>query len=559
MSQITEPTLNPPSISGPAPATIGEFLNYVLPGFADGGQLPAWPPDAFAIAAALLHKSGAYKFVLRKWPPTALDQWTGRTRRLGLEWRQKWSYSRSAPEEANTCWNTILISRASTVASIRGNDALCEALIELCATADEASSGFGIPPGLQLQALRVASGEPEKVTRSVARDANLALELDKKTLGSTLCRQIHPSKLRVLPKLHTPQSGLTIRSFSRNLALCNGEEIRPEWNFLPSSMTAWSGVHSFNLLLLPWPRVVRPSQFTAVTPSPSQQMPQGFRYFGYNPAADQLPPELVKSAMAKAHAMVGDISGVILPELAIPEDALTEIRDIVLGQRAFLMAGLVRKPATSGDPGQNVASFSVPTNLGPVNYEQSKHHRWKLDKSQIIQYGLGSILDPDKMWWEHILIGDRMLNFVAINEWLTLSVLICEDLARPDPVGDIVRAVGPNLVVALLMDGPQLASRWSSRYATVLADDPGCSVLSVTSQGMAKLCRPPHVAARPNVVALWKDAKSGTPIEIEIGPNDIGVVLCLTVQYIEEFTADGRSDRCTTGYPILAGIHPVPA
>jgi hypothetical protein len=61
------------------------------------------------------------------------------------------------------------------------------------------------------------------------------------------------------------------------------------------------------------------------------------------------------------------------------------------------------------------------------------------------------------------------------------------------------------------------------------------------------------------VVALWKDAKSGSPIEIEMGPNDLGVVLCLTVQYLEEFTADGRSDHCTTGYPILAGIHPVPA
>jgi len=52
-----------------------------------------------------------------------------------------------------------------------------------------------------------------------------------------------------------------------------------------------------------------------------------------------------------------------------------------------------------------------------------------------------------------------------------LTVLICEDLARLDPVNDLVRAVGPNLVMSLLMDGPQLTTRWPARYATVLADD----------------------------------------------------------------------------------------
>jgi hypothetical protein len=33
-----------------------------------------------------------------------------------------------------------------------------------------------------------------------------------------------------------------------------------------------------------------------------------------------------------------------------------------------------------------------------------------------------------------------------------MCALICEDLARPDPVAEIVRTVGPNLVIALLME-----------------------------------------------------------------------------------------------------------
>jgi hypothetical protein len=59
------------------------------------------------------------------------------------------------------------------------------------------------------------------------------------------------------------------------------------------------------------------------------------------------------------------------------------------------------------------------------------------------------------------------------------------------------------------------------------------------------------------VIALWKDAKSGTPVEIELPPAAGGIVLNLTAHYLEEWTADGRSDHCTTGYPILAGVHPV--
>ena len=88
-----------------------------------------------------------------------------------------------------------------------------------------------------------------------------------------------------------------------------------------------------------------------------------------------------------------------------------------------------------------------------------------------------------------------------------MCVLICEDLARQDPVTEVIRAVGPNLVFALLMDGPQLRNRWASRYASVLAEDPGCSVLSLTSLGMSRRSRPRlesgPVVDRSSVIALW--------------------------------------------------------
>jgi len=60
--------------------------------------------------------------------------------------------------------------------------------------------------------------------------------------------------------------------------------------------------------------------------------------------------------------------------------------------------------------------------------------------------------------------------------------------------------------------------------------------------------------SKPNV-----DTKSqlAGPREIELGPGADGVLLSLAVEQREEFTADGRSDRGQSGYPILAGVHQV--
>ena len=191
-----------------------------------------------------------------------------------------------------------------------------------------------------------------------------------------------------------------------------------------------------------------------------------------------------------------------------------------------------------------------------MDVKQYKHHRWQLDKRQIVQYGLGGQLDPNMLWWEHTSTQARKLTFVSLLGWLSFSFLVCEDLARQEPVARLVRAVGPNLVIALLMDGPQLAGRWPDRYATVLADDPGSSVLTLTSIGMAQLSRPPGVSPSRSV-ALWKDAKSGAARQIDLPAGADGLVLNLARHLEEEWSADGRTDGGVAGYPILAGVHPV--
>ena len=41
----------------------------------------------------------------------------------------------------------------------------------------------------------------------------------------------------------------------------------------------------------------------------------------------------------------------------------------------------------------------------------------------------------------------------------TLAALVCEDLAEIDDVVEVLRSVGPTMVVTPLLDGPQLSSR----------------------------------------------------------------------------------------------------
>ena len=231
--------------------------------------------------------------------------------------------------------------------------------------------------------------------------------------------------------------------------------------------------------------------------------------------------------------------------MALSVDQFSALRE-KLPQDCFLVAGV-------GGRGTNEARFSFPPLEELV---QRKHHPWRLNGSQVVQYGVGGVLSPFTTWWESANFVDRRLRFIAMTPDLVLTVQICEDLARPDPVANLIRSVGPNLVIALLMDGPQTKERWAARYATVLADDPGCSVLSLTSKGMAQISSPTTGPNRSRVVAIWKD-NFGPAREIELSEGCDAVAVTLSTRYEEEFTADGRGDEGSAAYPVLSGVHPI--
>jgi hypothetical protein len=530
----------------------------------------AWPPDVFAMCCAILKRSGAYAS-LREISPRGGGRPANEPdlKKMAMGWqewleRAPWRKDlpdSNVPEIAPTCdeiskclpeieliWEKIWECRYVPVSQVVGSASLLGDLVKMVALSDEVSQGCGLP-------LRGHPGEKGRY--------RLILEgwsrLEPTEYGSSLCTDlIHPTAARVLPKMHVPRAGLTLRSLSHHLAFCEADEVQPRWFMIPGARGDVANKDAINLLLLPWPYKITPSQIrrSEVGADSSQQAGKGPLYFTCKlDNSGSAVADLVDDLCEKAKNVLGSLDGVILPELALTVDDYRMVRERVLARSLLLVAG-VGCDATAERPGESYVCADVPLSRHhAVHFRQAKHHRWRLDGTQIKTYGLGA-LDPAETFWEDIEIGERKLLFLVLRPWLVTSVLICEDLARHDPVGELLRGVGPHLVIALLMDGPQLPQRWPGRYATVLADDPGSSIITISSLGMVGLSRPNPTGAPSRVVALWKDA-DGQTTDLAVPEGSDALALTLSVKYATEVTADARDDAGTAAYPVLTGVHPI--
>lgn len=539
--------------------TLRERLEHILPDITRRKTAPYWPPDVFALCAAILQSSGAYTAVVddrQQFLGSGNSRKRAETiRKIARDWRINHAMQQSVPRAVQSWWKIVLASGPLPIRKINTSPRCTKALLNLLATADEACSGVGV---LAKKVGHAAPIEKQQNYEFLCFTEIWLLLTQSVSHGATLCREVDSSRARVLPRMHTPQSGLTVRSLSHHLAYCPPCDIVPEWAF---GMEEESKKHCFNLLIVPWPKKIEPIQFRnskaiSITDSVGEG---GYGLFTYRLGKG---PSLkhVKQLVREAEKRVGAIHGVVFPELAMSKAEYSRISNGIVNSERFIVAGVGKEASSEKACGRNEAVWDFAfrdekRRIAKGRFEQKKHHRWKLTKSQIVQYGLGTSLHPDANWWEHISLSERSLAFLNVRDWLTCTVLICEDLARPDPVGDLLRAIGPNLVIALLSDGPQMLSRWPGRYAGALADDPGSSVLTVTSGGMSRLSKPADgTKSRSGVIALWRDPKTGAK-EIEIGPEADALILNITAEYDQEWTADGRGDGNKSGYPVLSGYH----
>ena len=498
-------------------------------------ELLEWPPDVVALTNVALHRAEAFRFTVSPvgaWPPARYADWAGAIEEAGRRWGA-WVEGRSAelPDLLSQEWSAIRTGEDMPLEELARGDGVRvrEALLTLHAIADEACAGLGV-------ALDSADGEA-CVFRARGR------ELLVRT--GSLAR-LNPRVLRVLPKVRTPPTGRP--SFSR-YACVHGPGIEARWHKIPARHPGTDVRSEYaNLLLLPWPLEVKASDFRPLDEPVRRPTKEPFAFFEFAPAGG-LDFDLLDRVLSAAREEVGTVDVVVLPESAVDEGEIGELEAVLHRHGVVsLQTGVRRRSEQPGSPPSNWVhiGFNPLLEKGAASGErvgrwfhirQNKHHRWSLDERQIYQYHLGGVLHPSVRWWEAMDVPRRAIEFVEVAE-LTLISLVCEDLAQHDDIADLVRAVGPTLVIAVLLDGPQLATRWAARYASVLADDPGSAVLTLTSFGMVKRSRPTRRDVSP-IVALWRDPVRGfREIPLEAGAH--GIVLTVCADRATRRSADSR-------------------
>lgn len=511
----------------------------------DWSLCPAWPPDAFAVAATLISMAGCYakpRYSGNFARPQGFftDAYRKKILREGQEWARG-----NASEYAQRAWKRLLRASNLPVCDVgreRHRD-WHDAVVSLLALADEAAGGIGF---------LYNTSDDDSLVQDYVLKAHQEY-LHSKTKYTRLphipyshCILVPPQEVCVQPKASTPQVGCSLRSMSHHLSLLPPVgEISANW-FLEPSVTARSG--PLNLLLVPFPYVIEGSSFKQA----DRPCPGGADYFDLeqswlgSPGKELSVDEIFSFVNALIDECGGRVDGVVFPEFALTLELAEELALRLAGktQVEFLVAGVSTRPAARRrDALPRNEVYTALMNSGMVMaWAQSKHHRWKLDAGQLSVYELHG-LSSDSQWWENIDISSREVDFWPLRHGAVASTLICEDLARIDPVQTLIRAIGPNLVVALLMDGPQLERRWSGRYATSLADDPGCAVLTLNSLGLIR--RAERGAGAAFKFALWKQPGSqARELELERGAH--ALLLELRCQDEENWTLDGRSDGQTT-------------
>jgi hypothetical protein len=410
------------------------------------------------------------------------------------------------------------------------DDRVWVALLTLHAIADEACAGLGV-------ALDTfdADGSVYRARgrEMLARTGSLA--------------RIDARYLRVLPKVRTPPTGRP--AFSR-YASVQGPGIDVRWHKLPARHRGTDLRSEYaTMLLLPWPLQVRASDFRAVDGSVDRLAKDPFGFFEFAPV-ERLDLDLLDRVLLAARAEAGSVDVVLFPESAVEKNEIDDLETVLDAHGVVYLQAGVREPAQSSERfPNNWVHIGVNPRLekgGPLptgrrqpwfHIHQNKHHPWSLDESQVDQYHLGAALHPHIRWWEAMDVPRKAIQIVEVAE-LVLVSLVCEDLAQNDDIAQLIRSVGPTAVIVGLLDGPQLASRWSARYASVLADDPGSSVLTLSSFGMVERSRPEGRDAS-RVIALWKDPTTGVR-EIPLEPGAHAVLLTVSFEGATRYAADRR-------------------
>jgi hypothetical protein len=575
-------------------------------------KVPLLPVDVFAAACHLLEASGAYQYIVAPFvgdapPPDVryrnsstrsatrqeIEQWCSIGRRWAKDfdagraevqqfWQQLWSYRRVS-----------FVKRLPTDAKPPPWWKVAHALLVI---ADECSSDIGytlsnesLDPGPRSRGYFWANAvaynfaqnsqetdpiySPDHPTDD--RHNRIHLTLDTLDYGAD------PNVARVLPKGRTTEFGCSIRTLSHNLTLLPPRGFTSAYWHQPVANQGNKNTN-LNLLLVPFPFVIPPGSFRGRENKNRKAGRWGrFRIDQKWLRPDRSTPlrnetwsteeskkhfvEFIDRLLRRAERAGKAINGIVLPEYALDWDIYDALvrhvrdkwRDV-----EFVISGV------SNDCNGSLGNFVVVSTIYEddkgervaATHSRRKHHRWQLDAGQIRTYGLQRELSPGCVWWEYLEIGDRVVHMDIFRNRSALTAVICEDLARVDPALSLIRSLGPNLVFALLMDGPQVMKRWPGSYATSLSDDPGSSVMTLTSTALVDRSNSYRVrqGKKPGErsVALWRHhLRMGSAPSSGLGTHSlklrkgaIAIIVRLDSKAAPETTLDGRSNSDTTAW-----------
>ena len=455
----------------------------------DWATPPITPIDLFAVAAYLLYHSAAYHRIVSDEVPGSAPPGSIVVKRRDVDRYRKagreWSLDPTVPALVATNWTKLLADRAKPIfvpgAALKKEKWWINAYA-LLAVADEACSDVGYRPQpdkdwskkwvVQLVEQTLSGAAPEN-----PRSRHRRLVEHMPSIASALVDQ---DVVCIQPKARTPDVGCSLRNLSHNVALLPPRGVmRVNW-LSPPAVQMDDQTTSLNLLLVPFPYTIETDCFAAKGGAAVDDLSGWFdvdQRWLRSGADDLVTFVSILLAEAAKHDVV---HGLVFPELSLDyatyEKVATHLRDHAPSVQ-FLVAG--SSDNCGGEKGNFAlashffddpsSSATAPLKRMMATASRAKHHRWSLNKSQIDAYGLSTAFPTSSTamrWWEEIPLHARELHVHPMRGSSVFTVMICEDLARSDPAHEPLRAIGPNLVFVLLMDGPQLEWRWAARYST---------------------------------------------------------------------------------------------
>jgi hypothetical protein len=499
-----------------------------------------WPCNTFAICASFLDMKGDYRQLITG---EIANGWTLKDKEqvnfIGNKWYEFISTPLSELDSLNTDELINCISKVFKYSNLikdidvlRNDSEFKKDLLILCLAADRCFHEVDVLSAFD----DTISGRAAEFLSIKYKNQFFQLSMTDESFGA-----IHY-------KSSICQSGISLNSISQKLAYI-GPEINLTYaeKLVPESKRVRD---TYNILILPWPKEIQRDCFKPVNGQNMLEMTEDFDFFEYAPI-DEINPQDVINCFENSIEEIGDIDIIVLPECAVSSLTSKLIKEglnkyCVATETPFptIITGVYEK-GNKDNYGKNKLELSfLSDTYGPEPAEvetvsQNKHHRWFLDRPQIYNYKLGNMLSPRSKWWEYTSVTDRTLvSYYCQEHKVQISPLICEDLARQDPVAPVVRALGPDLIVALLLDGGQIKGRWSGRYASFLSEDPGSSVLTVSPLGMT--LRSDGTGFAPSrCVAFWSEEGFYKELELEKGKE--GIILTLEKSKLKQWSADGRN------------------